>query len=166
MTDISEENKQPEYIQIDGGLRLAKFKGKYDFALKWYLDEETVKLVDGVSKPYDEEKLSRMYNYLNGKGELYFIEIKEKDEYKPIGDVTFWKQDMPIVIGDKAYRGMGIGYKVIMILSKRAEELGYDKIYVDEIYSYNIASQKTFQKAGFKAFLQKEKGCSYVKEIV
>ncbi len=31
--------------------------------------------------------------------------------YIPIGDVTFSQEDMPIVIGDKAYRGKGIGEK-------------------------------------------------------
>lgn len=38
---------QPEYVQIDDNLRHRKFDGKYDFALKWYQDLDTVWLVDG-----------------------------------------------------------------------------------------------------------------------
>ncbi len=33
-------------------------------------------------------------------------------KYVPIGDVTFWQEDMPIVIGDKKYCGKGVGGKV------------------------------------------------------
>lgn len=154
---------QPEYINIDETLRLRKFDNKYDFALSWYQDEEILRLVDGENaKPYDNVKLTRMYNVLDNRGELYFIEVKEFGEYVPIGDVTFWKEDMPIVIGNRNYHRRGIGYKVVMALQKRAMELGYDKIYVKEIYSYNIGSQKTFEKAGFKKYKEIENGASYV----
>lgn len=69
---------QPDYIKIDENLRLRKFDGTYDFALSWYLDDEILRLVDGEGAHiYDNEKLSRMYNYLNNKGELFFIEIKK-----------------------------------------------------------------------------------------
>lgn len=163
--DIS-KNTQPEYIIIEERLRLRKFDGKYDFALCWYKDEEIVRLVDGEeAKAYDSDKLARMYNYLNNKGEVYFIEIKKDNEYLPIGDVTFWKEDMPIVIGDKNYHGKGIGYKVVMALVERAKILGLDEIYVNEIYSYNIASQKTFEKAGFKKYKETKKGYSYILNV-
>lgn len=39
--------KQPEFIQINEKLRLRKYGGNCDFALKWYQETETVKLVDG-----------------------------------------------------------------------------------------------------------------------
>ena len=64
-------------------------------------------LVDGVREPYTSEKLHRMYDYLNVHGELYFIEAKENGEFRPVGDVTFSVQDMPIVIGAAEYRGQG-----------------------------------------------------------
>lgn len=157
---------QPDYIKIDENLRLRKFDGKYDFALSWYLDDEILRLVDGEDAHiYDNEKLSRMYNYLNNKGELYFIEIKRDEEYIPIGDVTFWKEDIPIVIGDKNYWRKGIGYKVITALTGRAKSLGYSEIYVGEIYTYNTASRKTFEKAGFKKYKDTEKGSSYVLKL-
>ena len=159
----NQDTHQPEFINIDRNLRLRKFDGKFNFALDWYRDKETVKLVDGKdAELYTIDKLKRMYDYLNNKGELYFIEIKEENKYIPIGDVTFWKEDMPIVIGHKDYRGKGIGYKVIRALIQRAELLMFDKIYVNEIYSYNIGSQKTFEKAGFKKYKETEDGYSYV----
>lgn len=101
--------EQPEIIQIDESLRLRKYDGAHDFALAWYQDMDTVWLVDGNRNPYTMERLGGMYRYLDNAGELYFIEVLENGTYKPIGDVTFWQEDMPIVIGDPACRGKGIG---------------------------------------------------------
>lgn len=153
---------QPEIIQIDETLRLRRFDGVFDFALAWYLDEETVYLVDGVKNAYTMEKLSRMYSYLDHAGELYFIEVLENDTYKPIGDVAFWKEDMPIVIGDIAYRGKKIGRKVISALVQRGRKLGFDHLYVAEIYDWNEGSRRCFESAGFRAYQRTEKGAKYM----
>jgi len=158
--------EQPEIIQVTAELRLRKYDGVYDFAFDWYQDEETVYLVDGVKKPYSEEILKFMYEYLNKQGELYFIEVLEGDAYKPIGDVCFWKDDMPIVIGDKAYRGKGIAKKVIATLMKRGQELGYDTLHVSEIYEYNITSRKCFEGMGFEAYEKTEKGNRFMLKMV
>lgn len=140
---------QPDSLLIEDSLRLRKFDDCFDFAFDWYQDTETVYLVDGVRRPYSRETLANMYHYLDRKGELYFIEVLEEG-WKPIGDVTFWKEDMPIVIGDPAYRGKGIGRKVIAALVQRGRELGYDRLMVNEIYEYNTASRKCFEGAGFQ----------------
>ena len=153
--------EQPEMIQIDDALRLRKYDGVHDFALGWYQDEETVWLVDGKRNPYTPERLNGMYRYLNEAGELYFIEVCENGAYKPVGDVTFWQEDMPIVIGDPAYRGKGIGRKVISALIERGKELGYDHLTVEEIYDWNIGSRRCFESAGFVACEKSEKGSSY-----
>ena len=100
---------QPEYIQISDDLRLRRYDGTADFAFSWYQDPELVYLVDGVRKPYDRETLYNMYNYLAARGELYFIEALENGAWTPIGDVAFSREDMPIVIGEPAYRGRGVG---------------------------------------------------------
>lgn len=150
--------EQPEIIQVDEAIRLRKFDGIYDFAFDWYQDEETVYLVDGIKEPYTQEKLKRMYEYLDSHGELYFIESKQGNGYTPIGDVTFWKEDMPIVIGDKECRGQGIGKKVVKCLIERGKALGYDTLEVAEIYAYNIASRRCFESLGFEAYAQTERG--------
>ena len=153
--------EQPAIIQIDNTLRLRKYDGVHDFAEEWYLDEETVYLVDGKRDPYTIERLGGMYRYLNNAGELYFIEVLENGTYKPIGDVTFWQEDMPIVIGDPAYRGKGIGRKVISALIERGKSLGYDHLAVGEIYDWNAGSRRCFESVGFVAYEKSEKGSSY-----
>ena len=152
---------QPEIIQIDETLRLRKFDGVFDFAFAWYQDVETVYLVDGVKKPYSMETLTNMYRYLNRQGELYFIEVAEDGRYRPIGDVTFWQEDLPIVIGDPAYRGRKIGARVIETLKNRARDLGYQYLRVGEIYDWNPSSRRCFEHAGFRAYEKTEKGSRY-----
>lgn len=156
---------QPDIIEVDNGLRLRKFDGVCDFAFEWYQDEETVYLVDGVKRPYSWETLRGMYEYLNQHGELYFIEVLKDDVFIPIGDVTFWQQDMPIVIGDKTFRGKGIGRRVINRLVDRGRELGYKKLYVNEIYDFNIASRNCFESMGFKAYEKTDVGSRFVLEL-
>ena len=152
--------EQLEILQIEETLRLRKFDGIYDFAFEWYQDEETVYLVDGMRKKYSQETLKCMYEYLDKQGELYFIEVLEGDVFIPIGDVTFWQKDMPIVIGEKAYRGKGIAKKVIGALVQRGKSLGYTEVYVNEIYEFNIASRKCFESMGFIAY-EKTGGCKF-----
>ena len=95
---------QPLFIQIHDDLRLRRFDGTADFAFAWYQDEELVYLVDGVRKAYDRNTLEGMYRYLDSHGELYFIEAREDGTWRPIGDVTFSRTDMPIVIGEHKVR--------------------------------------------------------------
>jgi RimJ/RimL family protein N-acetyltransferase len=160
------DNIQPELIQINETLRLRKYDGKFDFAYSWYQEEETVRLVDGINaKAYDWDKLERMYTYLDNQGELYFIEVLEEGCYHPIGDVTFCKEDMPIVIGDGRYRGCKIGTLVINALIDRAKAIGYDTLYISEIYDYNIGSQALFEKAGFRKYQKTEQGYRYQLEL-
>lgn len=153
--------EQPVMIQVDDKIRLRKYDGIHDFAFNWYQDEETVYLVDGVRRPYSRETLKRMYEYLDKHGELYFIEVMENGTYQPIGDVTFWREDIPIVIGEKTYRGKGIARKVISRLIERGKQLGYDCLYINEIYAYNIASRKCFENLGFQAFEHTDKGSRF-----
>lgn len=153
--------EQPEIIQIDKTLRLRKYDGVHDFALEWYQDLDTVWLVDGDHVPYTTELLTKMYTWLNNAGELYFIEVLENATYKPIGDVTFWQEDMPIVIGDPNYRRKGIGHKVILALIQRGKDFGYDHLCVEEIYDWNLGSKRCFEGLGFIPGEKTKKGTSY-----
>ena len=153
--------EQPDVLPIDGGLRLRRYDGAHGFALAWYQDEDLVWLVYGDRKPYDEELLGRMYTYLDQHGELYWIEVMERGFWLPIGDVTFWQEDMPIVIGEARYRGCGIGGRVIVALIRRGRELGYDHLCVEEIYDWNEASRRCFERAGFRVCGKTQKGSTY-----
>ena len=105
--------------------------------------------------PYTPERLNRMYSYLDDHGELV------DNLWKPIGDVTFWPEDMPIVIGDPACRGRGIGRKVVRTLIERAKSLGFTHLEVGEIYDFNADSRRCFEATGFKATRRTEKGWHY-----
>ncbi|MDE6916424.1 MAG: hypothetical protein K2P39_06480 [Lachnospiraceae bacterium] len=75
---------------------------------------------------FEKSLLRKFYDNLAHHGELYFIEVKAAKEtaYTPIGDVTFWQQDMPVVIGEKAYRGKGIAHRVARSPVERGRLLG------------------------------------------
>lgn len=154
---------QPEYIIIDAGLRLKAYDGVFEFALSWYQNKDSLELIDGKGKaiPYTLERLKKMYEYLDKRGELYFIEKKENDGFIPVGDVTLWQEDMPIVIA-KDYRSQGIGKKTVQRLIRRAKELGFKRLAVKEIYGFNLGSQKLFLGCGFKKSAPTDSGASYV----
>lgn len=146
------EIQQPEILPVSETLRLRSYDGVHAFALDWYQDSETLRLVDGKDVPYTPQRLANMYHYLNDRGELYFIELLKEGVWTPVGDVTFWQQDMPIVIGDRSLRGKGIGRQVVTALIRRALQLGYTEIFVDTIYDYNAGSRKMFEACGFQAY--------------
>ena len=152
---------QPHILPVDEFLRLRRFDGEYGFALGWYQDEETTRLVDGAPDRYSPDRLKRMYEYLDAHGELYFIEALEEGFWMPIGDVTFWADDMPIVIGDPDYRGRGVGRKVVAALIQRARSLGFSRLGVGEIYDFNVGSRRCFEACGFRAVEKTEKGHRY-----
>ncbi len=153
--------RQPDIIFVEDELRLRKFSGDCTAALAWYQDEETLLMVDGKNCPYDMERLMNMYQYLQQQGEVYFIEVREDGIFRPIGDVSFWQEDMPIVIGEKPLRGRGIGRKVLSALVERARMLGFPKLKVREIYEENLISRRLFEGLGFQKAEDTPRGASY-----
>lgn len=53
--------EQPNIINITKELRLRRYDGIFDFALKWYQDEETLMLVNNSPDKYDSDWLEQMY---------------------------------------------------------------------------------------------------------
>ena len=153
--------EQPDLIVIDETLRLRKYDGRHDFAFHWYQDPDTVLMVDGVKNTYSRERLDKMYAYLDNIGELYFIEHLQNDGFLPIGDVAFWKDDMPIVIGPPEYRNRGIGRRVVTALMARARDLGFSEFHVGEIYRWNALSRALFTSMGFEPYEETEQGHRY-----
>ncbi len=72
---------------------------------------------------------------------------------------------MPIVIGDKNYRGKKIGEKVVQALIRRGIQLGYTTLRVNEIYDYNIGSRKCFEKNGFISYEKTDNGNRFILEL-
>ncbi|HFI0344153.1 TPA: GNAT family N-acetyltransferase [Streptococcus suis] len=157
--------EQPKLLEINKYLRLRKYDGYHDFALIWHQDLELVWLVDGDKEPYSHDLLNRMYDYLSKNGECYFIEILENGQFLPIGDVTLFKDDFAIAIGDRRYWKKGIGTKVLHRMIERAREVGLEEILVEEIYDWNLGSRKLFEKCGFEVVEKTQKGWSYKKNL-
>ena len=159
---------RPETLEVSPSIRLRRFHGLTEAAaraLAWYQDADTVLLVDGVDAPYTPGKLEGMYTYLDNHGELYWIEVLEDGAWLPIGDVSFWPEDIPIVIGDKRWRGRGVGKAVVERLIARARELGWEQVKVGEIFDFNQGSQALFQSLGFQVSGVTDKGHSYALKL-
>lgn len=158
--------EQPEFIEISPTLRLKRYDGVFDFALPWYQDPVVLRMSEGEgTKPYTLENLKVMYAYLDAHGELYWIEEDQGTGFVPIGDVTIWQEDLPIALGSSAVRGRGIGKSVLQALIARARSLHWDHLRVQNIYSYNTASQRLFLSCGFRETKKTETGASYRLEL-
>ena len=153
---------QPDIIEIDEKLRLKKvLKDDYHMALMWYQNPRVLYYSEGVTDNlYDMNVINRMYEFLNGIGELYFIEVLE-DKWHAIGDVVLSKDNMPIVIGEDRYSGIGIGKKAIATLIERAKVIGLEKIKIPAIYKYNDRSRNLFLSFGFTKVEENDNEESY-----
>ena len=107
-----------------------------------------------------------MYTYLNAHGELYWIERRATDgNWRKIGDVTFSREDMPIVLGEPSLRGRGIGRRVIARLIRRGRALGYDSLQIEEIYEFNEGVRRCFTSQGLRAYEATPRGLRYRLEL-
>ncbi len=119
------------------------------YANPWYSDPEVLKGSEGTKNTYDPDRIEKMYRYLLGSGEFYIIEIGENKAWKPIGDACLMPHSLPIVIGDPNYRSKGYGKRVLLLLIARARSIGWKKMKVKGIFSYNERSIKMFLSCGF-----------------
>lgn len=153
---------QPEVISVSEALQLRRYDGSHAFALPWYQDPETVRLVDGDEKLYTLELLQQMYAWQDAHGELYWIEVREEALWRPVGDVWLTPDDFAIVIGEHSRRRGGLGRAAVSALVDRARALGWERVRVGEIYDFNAASRRLFTSLGFREEEKTEKGHSYV----
>jgi len=144
---------QPELISITPWLRLRKYDGNFSLFLPGYRDPVVYQNSEGIfdeSRVPDLNYVERMCNFLGQNGELFYIEVQEKDRFVPIGDVTILSKNPPIALWREEYRGRGIGTLVMQAVIRRLRELGYDKITGSTVYKWNLASQKLHEKLGFR----------------
>ena len=148
-------------------LRLRKpDKSEWEIALPWYQNPTVLALSEGVTnRVYTQHNIYVMYEYLSTIGDLYFIEVKEGDQWRPIGDVTLWEDDLPIAIGEEAYWRKGIGKLVIKKMLELAKMKGYREVNVPSVFHYNAGSKALFESLGFKKVAQTETDVSYRKII-
>ena len=144
--------EQSAVIEIDDDIRLLKYNGDYDIALIGYQDPYVYQNSEGIfddTKKPDINYIKGMFEWLNNNGELYYIQIREGQDFISIGDVTIKDVNPPIAIWYGKYRGIGIGTKVMKIVIKRLKELGYEKITGTTVYKWNESSQRMHEKLGF-----------------
>ena len=139
-------------INVNWSLRLIKYNGNYEIALRGYQDPYVYQNSEGIfddTKKPDLEYIKGMFKWLNNNGELYYIQVKDGQDYISIGDVTIKDVNPPITIWYEKYRFIGIGTKVMKTVIKRLKELGYEKITGTTIYKWNLSSQRMHEKLGF-----------------
>lgn len=143
---------QPEQIEISRSLRLRRYDGRYNLLLPGYQDPVVYQNSEGI---FDESKIPtleyvrNLCEYLCAAGELYFIEVREGDAFRPIGDVTIMDENPPIAIWFEEYRHRGIGTQVMRAVIERLRSLGYPKIRGSRVFQWNLASQRMHEKLGF-----------------
>ena len=136
----------------DADLRLRPLDPRRDVpaACRWYRDPHVLLMSEGPDeRPFGRERVERMYAHLSAIGEVYVIEVREDDRWKPIGDATLAPDTLPIVIGDAGYRGRGLGARVLSLLIGRAQNLGWTSLQAKHIYAYNEPSRRLFRRHGF-----------------
>lgn len=134
-------------------LRPVDFEKDIGTAELWYRDPEVIYFSEGDNvDPYDRDTILSMYKYLSTIGELYIIEVCSNGGWIAIGDVALCPDTIPIVIGDGNFRSKGIGKRVLNLLMHRARRLGWTKLSVKKIFSYNERSIRLFQSRGFARF--------------
>lgn len=127
--------------------------------LKWLADYETTKYQD---LGYFPQNFNRQIGYLNSKlisnkDILFAVEYKKKnDSFVHVGNVGLHSIDLihrrctlGIIIGEKEYRGKGIGTFSWKFITKHAfEMLNLRKVYA-YIFEDNINSRKCAEKSGY-----------------
>lgn len=144
--------EQPELIELSESLRLRRYDGHFELFLPGYQDPVVYQNSEGI---FDESKIptleyvERMCRYLSEVGELYYIEAREGDAFRPIGDVTIMDENPPIAIWFEEYRHRKIGTQVMRAVIRRLKALGYRKITGSRVYQWNLSSQRMHEKLGF-----------------
>lgn len=76
---------------VDQEIQLIPYYPNPEVALAWYQDKDVCKQVDNTEELYSLEKLTRMYDYLNQRGNCYYIQYNGV----LVGDITL-KDDAEI----------------------------------------------------------------------
>jgi RimJ/RimL family protein N-acetyltransferase len=123
----------------------------------WANDRELIRLTGMQPFPRNSAELERWYEQVLNNPLARMFAVKTKtNEY--IGNIEIsnidyrqGKGELGIMIGDRKFRGKGLGREAIMLLAKFVfEELRFNKLYA-RVLEYNEAAQKCFVNAGFKA---------------
>lgn len=124
--------------------------------LEWMQDEDVMQFLESRWKSYSFNDIKEYVESINNSPDDYLLGIFLKENEKHIGNIKIGNinhihgyGDIGLLIG-KNYWGKRCGKESIELATKYAfDELNLNKLFAG-IYSNNIASYKSFIKAGYK----------------
>ncbi|SFQ50488.1 Protein N-acetyltransferase, RimJ/RimL family [Lachnospiraceae bacterium XBB1006] len=125
-------------------IELVPYYPNYEETLVWYQDVALVKQVDNEEEPYTEEKLKRMYEYLDQHGALFYIAYNGE----VVGDISVGDNHEVGIVIRREYQNLHIGRRAMELLIEWARKAGHDRMDA-QIYSFNEQSRKMFMGVGF-----------------
>jgi RimJ/RimL family protein N-acetyltransferase len=135
----------------------------WDILLAWNNDREVLHYTEGDDvSGYDLLQVQDIYRTVSQTAYCFLAKVGDR----PIGEC--WLQEMnlerilreyphkkcrriDLMIGEKGYRGRGLGTQMIGLLTSFAFAQGTDLVFGCDIADYNIASLRAFRKAGYSA---------------
>lgn len=132
-------------ITIDSEIKLVKYYPNYETALPWYQEPQLCKQVDNRDSIYDLDLLKAMYQYLDQKGDLFYIQYQNT----LCGDVCLQEDGEINIVVAKPFQNKHIGRRVIHGIITLAKEKEMQELYA-VIYSFNTQSQRMFESIGFQ----------------
>jgi putative acetyltransferase len=110
--------------------------------------------VPKIGSAYADSALDDMYATYQKDKAAYFVIEQEGRIIGGAGIAQLDNYDGPICELQKMYflteaRGRGLGTGMMELCLKRAEEFGYEKVYI-ETMPYMIAAQKLYERSGFE----------------
>jgi RimJ/RimL family protein N-acetyltransferase len=133
-------------------LRPVRLPDDVGLATPWYRDPEVLRYSEGEgTQPYGPADVARMYAAMAERCELYVVEVRAAGSWHAIGDAALCgEHGLPIVIGEAAYRSRGVGARVLRLLVERARRLGWSRLVVKGVYTYNERGRRLYERAGFE----------------
>ena len=101
--------------------------------------------MDNRDSVYDLDLLKTMYQYLDRKGDLFYIQYQNS----LCGDVCLQEDGEINIVVAKHFQNKHIGRRVIQGIIKLAKEKELPELYA-VIYSFNTQSQRMFESVGFQ----------------
>lgn len=129
---------------VDREITLVRYYPNYRTTLAWYQDLDLCRQVDNRDTVYDPELLKSMYNYLNRRGDLFYIKYRNR----LCGDVCLQPDGEVNIVIARPFQNKHIGRRVIREIIQLAQEKQIPELHA-EIYAFNTQSQKMFQSIGF-----------------
>lgn len=126
-------------------------KSDLKYFLKWWQDEELIKLTSGIREESEKILIGYFFNILKAKKDQHYIILLDK---KIIGHIAAIRKnkstfEMQIIIGESNNRGKGYGKMAINQALKIAfNKLYYKKAYI-EVRPENIRAIEAYGLCGF-----------------